>query len=49
MLEDGDVYHTYFNRDKVGFMMFYEQLLERTPKGGNEGVPTRHDEYDGRT
>ena len=29
-------------------MVFYEQLLERAPKGGKEGVPvTRHDEYKG--
>jgi hypothetical protein len=28
-------------------MMFYEQLLQRTPKGGKEGVPIRrHDEYE---
>lgn len=45
-LEDGVVYHTYFSRE-VEFMMFYEQLLDRAPKGGKEGVTvTRHDEYE---
>jgi hypothetical protein len=29
-------------------MIYYEQLLERAPKGGKEGVPvSRHDEYKG--
>jgi predicted dithiol-disulfide oxidoreductase (DUF899 family) len=46
-LEDGVVYHTYAaDPREVGFMVFYEQLLERAPKGGKEGVPvSRHDEY----
>ncbi|OLE35071.1 MAG: hypothetical protein AUG48_11780 [Actinobacteria bacterium 13_1_20CM_3_68_9] len=46
-LEDGVVYHTYAaDPREVGFLVFYEQLLERAPKGGKEGVPvTRHDEY----
>ena len=27
-------------------MVFFEQVLERTPKGGKEGVAvSRHDEY----
>jgi predicted dithiol-disulfide oxidoreductase (DUF899 family) len=48
-LEDGVVYHTYAaDPRELGFMVFYEQLLERAPKGGKEGVPvTRHDEYKG--
>jgi predicted dithiol-disulfide oxidoreductase (DUF899 family) len=48
-LEDGVVYHTYAaDPREVGFMVFYEQLLERAPKGGKEGVPvSRHDEYKG--
>ena len=46
-LEDGVVYHTYSaDPREVGFMVFFEQLLERTPKGGKEGAPVRrHDEY----
>ena len=48
-LKDGVVYHTYADDPReVGFMVFHEQLLERAPKGGKEGVPvTRHDEYKG--
>ncbi|MBA2357355.1 MAG: DUF899 domain-containing protein [Actinobacteria bacterium] len=51
-LEEGVVYQTYFagppkSDSALGFLMFYEQLLARTPKGGKEGVPTRrHDEYE---
>ena len=46
-LEDGVVYHTYSaDPREVGFMVFFEQLLEWAPKGGKEGVPVRrHDEY----
>ncbi len=46
-LEDGAVYHTYFSRETVGFMMFYEQLLDRAAKGGKKDFPIRrHDEYE---
>src|SRR6266496_134263 len=39
-LEEGVVYHTYAaDPNDVGFLVFYEQVLERTPKGGKEGVP----------
>jgi predicted dithiol-disulfide oxidoreductase (DUF899 family) len=46
-LEDGVVYHTYSaDPREVGFMVFYEQVLERTPRGAKEGVRVRrHDEY----
>jgi predicted dithiol-disulfide oxidoreductase (DUF899 family) len=46
-LEDGVVYHTYSaDPREVGFMVFYDQVLERLPQGGKEGVPVRrHDEY----
>lgn len=46
-LEGGVVYHTYAaDPNEVGFLVFYEQVLERTPKGGKEDVPVqRHDEY----
>jgi predicted dithiol-disulfide oxidoreductase (DUF899 family) len=46
-LEDGVVYHTYAaDPREVGFLVGFEQWLERTPKGGKEGVPAaRHDEY----
>jgi len=31
----------------VNFMVFFEQLLDRAPKGGKEGVTLgRHDEYE---
>jgi predicted dithiol-disulfide oxidoreductase (DUF899 family) len=44
-LEDGAVYQTYSSLP-VGSMVFYLQLLDRTPKGGKEGVLVRrHDEY----
>jgi predicted dithiol-disulfide oxidoreductase (DUF899 family) len=46
-LEDGAVYHTYSaDPRELGFMVFYEQVLERAPKGGKESVPvSRNDEY----
>jgi predicted dithiol-disulfide oxidoreductase (DUF899 family) len=45
-LEDGVVYQTYFSQE-VNFMVFFEQLLARAPKGGKEGVTLgRHDEYE---
>jgi predicted dithiol-disulfide oxidoreductase (DUF899 family) len=46
-LSDGVVYHTYSSyAPESNFMVFYGQLLERTPKGADEGVQTRrHDEY----
>jgi hypothetical protein len=40
-LEGDSVYHTYFTRD-VDFMVGFEQLLARAPRGAPEGVPTRH-------
>jgi predicted dithiol-disulfide oxidoreductase (DUF899 family) len=44
-LEDGVVYQTY-SSVPYGSMVFYLQLLDRTPKGGKEGVLVRrHDEY----
>jgi predicted dithiol-disulfide oxidoreductase (DUF899 family) len=48
-LEDGAVYHTYsaFARG-VEFLMYYYPLLDRAPKGRNEGAGIwmrRHDEY----
>ncbi|HEX9014691.1 MAG TPA: DUF899 domain-containing protein [Chloroflexota bacterium] len=44
-LEEGRVYQTYSSL-RVGFPVFYYQVLERAPKGGKEGVPVlRHDEY----
>ena len=46
-LEDGVVYQTYSSLP-FGSMLFYLQLLDRTPKGGKEGVLVcRHDEYEG--
>jgi predicted dithiol-disulfide oxidoreductase (DUF899 family) len=46
-LEDGVVYHTYSaDPRELGFMVFFEQMLERAPKVGKEGVPiSRNDEY----
>ena len=45
-VEDGVVYQTYFTQE-VNFMVFFEQLLDRAPKGGKEGVTLgRHDEYE---
>ena len=45
-LSDGVVYHTHSSyAPESNFMVFYGQLLQRTPKGADEGVPTRrHDE-----
>ena len=48
-LEDGVVYHTYFRAapDHDFVVPYYEQLLDRTPKGRvDEFRATRHDEYD---
>jgi predicted dithiol-disulfide oxidoreductase (DUF899 family) len=47
VLEDGVIYHTYSaDPREVGSLVFFEQLLDRAPKGGKEGVPvSRHDEY----
>jgi predicted dithiol-disulfide oxidoreductase (DUF899 family) len=45
-LEDGIVYQTYSTLP-FGFTVFYDQMLERAPKGAKEGVPwLRHDEYE---
>jgi predicted dithiol-disulfide oxidoreductase (DUF899 family) len=51
---DGDVYHTYSTQARgLEFLMGYYQILDRAPKGRNEGDPgsehwvRRHDEYDG--
>lgn len=44
-LDGGAVYQTYSSLP-FGSMVFYLQLLDRTPKGGKEGVQVRrHDEY----
>lgn len=51
-LENGDVYHTYSTYARGGeFLLGYYPLLDRAPKGRNEGNPPeawirRHDEYD---
>jgi predicted dithiol-disulfide oxidoreductase (DUF899 family) len=51
-LEDGIVYHTYSTTDRgVEFLMGYYGILDRAPKGRNEGDEwqvwiRRHDEYD---
>jgi predicted dithiol-disulfide oxidoreductase (DUF899 family) len=50
-LEDDAVYHTYSAYARGGeFLMYYYPLLDRAPKGRNEGDPPkpwmrRHDEY----
>jgi predicted dithiol-disulfide oxidoreductase (DUF899 family) len=50
-LEDGAVYHTYSSYARgAEFLMYYYPLLDRAPKGRNEGDPPepwmrRHDEY----
>jgi predicted dithiol-disulfide oxidoreductase (DUF899 family) len=48
-LEDGTVYHTYSAYARgVEFLMYYYPLLDRAPKGRNEGGELwmrRHDEY----
>ena len=52
-LEDGDVYQTYSTTGRgVEFLMSYYGILDRTPKGRNEGDAfqvwiRRHDEYGG--
>jgi predicted dithiol-disulfide oxidoreductase (DUF899 family) len=48
-LEDGVVYHTYsrFAPDRDFVVPYYNQLLDRTPKGRvDEFQATRHDEYE---
>jgi predicted dithiol-disulfide oxidoreductase (DUF899 family) len=51
-LEDGTVYHTYSTTDRgIEFLMGYYGILDRAPKGRNEGDEwqvwiRRHDEYD---
>jgi predicted dithiol-disulfide oxidoreductase (DUF899 family) len=49
VLSDGVVYHTYSSyAPEINFMVFFGQLLERAPKGGDDSVATlRHDEYEG--
>ena len=50
--ENGTVYHTYSTTDRgVEFLMGYYPILDRAPKGRNEGEEwqvwiRRHDEYD---
>jgi predicted dithiol-disulfide oxidoreductase (DUF899 family) len=51
-LSDGDVYHTYSTQARgLEFLMGYYQILDRAPKGRDEGGPgteqwvRRHDEY----
>jgi predicted dithiol-disulfide oxidoreductase (DUF899 family) len=52
VLEDGAVYHTYSTGARgVEFLMGYYPILDRTPKGRDEGEAfqvwiCRHDEYD---
>ena len=52
-LEEGVVYHTYSCFDRgTDVLISTWQLLDRTPKGRNEGArardwPRRHDEYEG--
>jgi len=47
--EDGAVYQTYGSyapEQHARFLVFYEQVLEHTAKGGDATVPLRrHDEY----
>ena len=51
--ENGTVYHTYSTTDRgVEFLMGYYGILDRAPKGRDEGEEwqvwiRRHDEYDG--
>ena len=51
VLDDGSVYHTYSTGDRgVEFVMGYYPILDRAPKGRNEGDAfqvwiRRHDEY----
>jgi predicted dithiol-disulfide oxidoreductase (DUF899 family) len=48
-LDDDAVYHTYSSFARgVEFLMYYYPLLDRAPKGRNEGGELwmrRHDEY----
>jgi len=52
--DGGDVYHTYSTTARgVEFLMGYYPILDRTPKGRDEGKAfqvwlRRHDEYDRR-
>jgi predicted dithiol-disulfide oxidoreductase (DUF899 family) len=52
VLDDGDVYHTYSTGGRgVEFLMGYYPILDRAPKGRDEGDGfqlwiRRHDEYD---
>ena len=52
VLDDGDVYHTYSTAGRgVEFLMGYYPILDRAPKGRDEGDGfqlwiRRHDEYD---
>jgi predicted dithiol-disulfide oxidoreductase (DUF899 family) len=51
VLSDGVVYHTYSTAERgLEFMMGFYGLLDRAPKGRDEGDPPdfwirRHDEY----
>ena len=51
VLDDGAVYHTYSTTDRgVEFLMPYYPILDRAPKGRDEGNDwqvwiRRHDEY----
>jgi len=52
-LSDGEVYHTYSTQARgLEFLMGYYQILDRAPKGRDEGGPgtehwiRRHDEYE---
>jgi predicted dithiol-disulfide oxidoreductase (DUF899 family) len=51
--ENGTIYHTYSTTDRgVEFLMDYYSILDRAPKGRDEGEAwqvwiRRHDEYDG--
>jgi predicted dithiol-disulfide oxidoreductase (DUF899 family) len=53
VLDDGAVYHTYSTGDRgVEFVMGYYPILDRAPKGRDEGEGfqlwiRRHDEYEG--
>ena len=50
--DDGTVYHTYSTRGGGEFLMGYYPILDRAPKGRDEGEAMhlwirRHDEYEG--
>ena len=53
MLDDGTVYHAYSTTWRgLEFLMGYYPILDRAPKGRDEGEAwqlwiRRHDEYDG--